>query len=115
MAVTGLFEDESNRRTMLVWIALPLVLSLASWVAVQSGKPVFRAIVWLSVIVVTFFVWIAVFSIGVYYVPVAVLLTLAGFAPWPGSTSPPDPGSNFGEGEPQVTQLNDVLDGTTDK
>lgn len=118
MAVTGLFEDESNRRTILAWITLPLVLSLGSWVAVQSGRPAFRAVVWLSVLLVSFFVWIAVFSIGIYYGPVVFLLMLAAFAPWPGSKSetmqamPPDPLQDENEGEKlEEAVLRDVLGG----
>jgi len=87
MALTGLFEDEENRRTVLVWVALPVVLTFASWVSVQSGHAMLRAVVWLSVVFIAFFIWIAAFSIGPYYLPVVVLLMLAGFAPWPRQTA----------------------------
>ena len=91
MALTGLFEGEENRRTILVWVALPVVLTFASWVSVQSGHAVLRVVVWLSVVFITFFIWIAAFSIGPYYLPVVVLLVFAGFAPW--STQTADDGS----------------------
>ena len=86
MVTTGLFEGEDNRRTLLVWIAMPLILTFGSWMAVQYGHPALRLIVWLSVVFIAFFIWIAVFSVGPYYLPALVLLLIAGFAPWPGST-----------------------------
>jgi len=118
MVTTGLFDGEENRRTILVWIALPLILTFASWVSVQSGHPVLRAIVWLSVVFIAFFIWIAAFSIGPYYLPVVVLLMLAAFAPWPGSQPEPgdqmlpDPMADKQESEkPEETILRDILGG----
>ena len=118
MVTTGLFDGEENRRTILVWIALPLILTFASWVSVQSGHAVLRAIVWLSVVFIAFFIWIAAFSIGPYYLPVVVLLMLAAFAPWPGSQPEPgdhmlpDPVADKQESEkPEETILRDVLGG----
>jgi hypothetical protein len=81
LALTGLFEDEENRRTILVWVALPVVLTFASWLSVQSGHAALRAVVWLSVVFIAFFIWIAAFSIGPYYLPVVILLMLAGSVP----------------------------------
>ena len=114
MVTTGLFDGEENRRTILVWVALPLILTFASWVSVQSGHAALRAIVWLSVVFIAFFVWIAAFSIGPYYLPVVAMLMLAGFAPWPGSKPdsemPPDPVADEHEGEKlEEAILRDVL------
>jgi hypothetical protein len=118
LVLTGLFEDEENRRTILVWVALPVVLTFASWLSVQSGHAALRAVVWLSVVFIAFFVWIAAFSIGPYYLPVVILLMLAGFAPWPGSKPesayemPPDPVADENEGEKlEEKVLRDVLGG----
>jgi len=116
MVLTGLFEDEENRRTILVWVALPVVLTFASWVSVQSGHAALRVVVWLSVVFIAFFIWISVFSIGPYYLPVVILLMLAGFAPWPGSRPeavyemPPDPVAGEHEGKKlEEAILRDVL------
>ena len=87
MALTGLFKDEGNQRTILLWVAMPLVLTFASWMAVQSGRLVLRVLVWLSIVFIAFFIWIAAFSVGPYYLPVLLLLLAAGFAPWPGPAS----------------------------
>jgi hypothetical protein len=43
---------------------------------------VLRIVIWLSVIFCLFFVWIAVFSFGLVFLPVPILLILAGFSPW---------------------------------
>jgi hypothetical protein len=82
MVLTALFEGEENRRTILVWVAMPVVLTFVSWLSVQTGHAALRVVVWLSVVFIAFFVWIAAFSIGPYYLPVVILLMLAGFAPW---------------------------------
>ena len=87
MAMTGLFKDEGNQRTILLWVAMPLVLTFVSWMAVRSGRIVLRALVWLSIVFIAFFIWIAAFSVGPYYLPVLVLLLMAGFAPWPAPAS----------------------------
>jgi hypothetical protein len=120
LALTGLFEDEENRRTILVWVALPVVLTFASWLSVQSGHAALRAVVWLSVVFVAFFIWIAAFSIGPYYLPVVILLMLAGFAPWPGSKPElPEESTDFpGRSEAETfgtTVVTGVAEGVQDK
>jgi hypothetical protein len=120
MAATRLFDDEDNRRTILLWISLPLALSFLSWTAVQSGHALMRAVVWLSIIVVAFFIWIAAFSIGPYYIPVLVLLLLAGLAPWhaprPAYEMAPEPANPKAESEkPGETMLEDALGRVGDK
>ncbi len=109
LALTGLFEDEENRRTILVWVALPVMLTFASWLSVQSGHAALRAVVWLSVVFIAFFIWIAVFSIGPYYLPVVILLMLAGFAPWPGSKPEPPPESTDLPGRSEVETLGTTI------
>jgi hypothetical protein len=78
MAVTGMFGG------LLAWLVLPILASFGSWMAVRSGRPVLRIVIWLSVIFCLFFVWIAVFSFGLVFLPVPALLILAGFSPWTG-------------------------------
>jgi hypothetical protein len=119
MALTGLFESEENRRTILVWVAMPVVLTFVSWLSVQSGYAALRVVVWLSVVFIAFFIWIAAFSVGPYYLPVVILLMLAGFAPWPGSKQElPEESTDFqGRSEveaPGKTMITGIADGLRD-
>ena len=77
-----LFRDEPDGHTVLIWLLLPLVGSFGSWIAVRSGFSPLRAWVWFAVLASMFFVWIAVFSIGVFYLPVPLLLMVAVLIPW---------------------------------
>jgi hypothetical protein len=117
LAVTGLFEEEGNRRTLLVWIAMPVILTFGSWMAIQYGHPALRLVVWFSVVFIAFFVWIAVFSVGPYYLPALILLLIAGFAPWPGSIperAEPPPSTTQTEAEILGASLvTTVIDGAT--
>jgi presenilin-like A22 family membrane protease len=82
LLVTGFFGDDPDRNRIMLWMCVPIVASFASWMAVQTGKQVMRLVVWLMVLAVLFFVWLAAFSIGLYYVPVAALLLMAVLSPW---------------------------------
>ncbi|HEY7467745.1 MAG TPA: hypothetical protein VIB47_13715 [Dehalococcoidia bacterium] len=77
-----LFRDEPDGDTVLVWLLLPLLGSFGSWIAVRSGFSPLRAWVWFAVLASMFFVWISVFSIGVLYLPVPLLLMVAVLTPW---------------------------------
>ena len=79
---TNFFEDEDDARTIMVWLTLPVAAAFLSWLAVIWGKPLLRAVVWLLILASLFFCWIAIFSVGVYYLPVPLLLIVAVLSPW---------------------------------
>jgi hypothetical protein len=78
----GMFRDEPDREAVLLWLVLPVVSSFGSWLAVRSGFSPLRVWVWLAVLMSLFFVWIAVFSVGLWYLPVPLLLLVAVLIPW---------------------------------
>jgi hypothetical protein len=82
LVAKDLFRSEPDRDAVLIWLLLPLAGSFGSWLAVRSGFSPLRAWVWFAVLASTFFVWIAVFSIGVLFLPVPLLLLLAVLIPW---------------------------------
>jgi hypothetical protein len=82
LLLNDMFRDEPDGNTVLVWLLLPLLGSFGSWIAVRSGFSPLRAWVWLAVLASMFFVWIAVFSIGIFYLPVPLLLMVAVLIPW---------------------------------
>jgi hypothetical protein len=82
LALKGLFRDEPDGRTVLIWLLLPLLGSFGSWLAVRSAFAPLRGWVWVAILASLFFVWIAVFSIGPLYLPVPVLLLVAVLIPW---------------------------------
>ena len=82
----GFFADYDNQRTLLVWLMVPLVASFLGWMAVSSSNHVFRVGVWFLVLAVLFFCWLAIFSVGVYYLPVPFLMMLSVLGPWDGGS-----------------------------
>ena len=82
LVVKDMFRDEPDGDRVLLWLLLPLVGSFGSWIAVRSGFAPLRAWVWFAVLASLFFVWIAAFSIGLFYLPVALLLLVAVLIPW---------------------------------
>ena len=82
LVVTGFFDDDPDRNKVMLWMCLPILAAFVSWMAVQTGKQVMRLVVWLMVLAALFFTWLAVFSIGPFYVPVVGLLILAVLSPW---------------------------------
>jgi hypothetical protein len=83
--VEGFFNDYDNQRTLLVWLMLPMVASFLGWLAVTSPTHVFRLGVWFLVLAVLFFCWLSIFSVGVYYLPVPLLMVMSVLGPWDGT------------------------------
>jgi hypothetical protein len=81
-ALRNFFRDEPNRDAVLLWLLVPLVGSMGTWLAVLSGFPPLRAWVWLGIVLNLFFFWIAVYSIGPVFLPVPVLMMAAVLSPW---------------------------------
>jgi hypothetical protein len=82
LVVNNLYRDEPDGDTVLIWLLLPVLGSFGSWIAVRSGFSPLRGWVWFAILASMFFVWIAVFSIGVLYLPVPLLLLVAVLIPW---------------------------------
>jgi hypothetical protein len=82
LAMEDFFADYDNQKTLLAWLALPIAASFVGWLAVSSPNHVFRILVWLLVLAVLFFCWIAIFSVGVYYLPTAFLMVMSVLGPW---------------------------------
>jgi hypothetical protein len=76
------FRDDPNRDAALLWLLVPVVSSFGTWMAVYSGFPPLRAWVWLGIVLTLFLCWIAVFSFGLLFLPVAVLMMVAAVSPW---------------------------------
>jgi hypothetical protein len=85
LLIEGFFNDYDNQRTLLVWLLLPMVASFLGWLAVTSPNHVFRLGVWFLVLAVLFFCWLAIFSVGVYYLPVPFLMVMSVLGPWDGA------------------------------
>ena len=84
IAITGFFGDEDNQRTILIWLTLPIGATFLAWMAVSSPNHYLRITVWFLVLGVLFFCWISIFSIGVYYLPAALLMVISVLGPWDG-------------------------------
>jgi hypothetical protein len=82
LPIHDFFRDDPNQDTVLIWLLVPLVASLGTWLAVHSALPPLRASIWLGILPTLFFCWIAIFSIGLLYLPVAVLMMVAAVTPW---------------------------------
>jgi len=82
LVMNDLYRDDPDGDAVLVWLLLPVLGSFGSWIAVRSGFSPLRGWVWFAVLASMFFVWIAVFSIGVLYLPVPLLLLVAVLIPW---------------------------------
>ena len=68
----------------MAWLTVPVICSFVSWVGVLGGNKLMRIFIWFAVLACVFFCWIAIFSIGVYYLPVPILLIIAVLTPWDG-------------------------------
>lgn len=85
LVLNSFFGDAGHQRTLLSWLVVPIAASFLGWMAVSSPSPYLRITVWLLVLAVLFFCWIAIFSVGVYYLPVPVLMILSVLGPWDGN------------------------------
>jgi hypothetical protein len=77
-----LFRNEPDREAVVLWLLVPLVASFGAWMSTQAGYPLLRAWVWFGIVATAFFCWIAVFSFGLLFVPVALLMMVAAVSPW---------------------------------
>jgi hypothetical protein len=72
--------DENGRGVLLV-VAVPALISLVVWLALwrkcSRGGRLSGALAWSAIAILAVFCLLAVFSIGVYVLPVAVLLARA--------------------------------------
>jgi hypothetical protein len=84
---TGFFGDEESPRTILAWLLVPIVSTFLGWMCVRQAQPFLRVFVWLFVLATLFFCWIAIFSIGLFYLPAPIPLILAALGPWDGDTT----------------------------
>ncbi|HWC29816.1 MAG TPA: hypothetical protein VG845_07020 [Dehalococcoidia bacterium] len=66
----------------MTWLLLPLLASFGSWLAVRSAFAPLRCWVWFAVLASLFFIWLAVFSVGGWFLPVPILLLTAVLIPW---------------------------------
>ena len=84
LLLKSFFANEDNQRTVLVWLMLPIVASFLGWLAVSSPNPYLRIGVWFLALAVLFFCWLAIFSIGVYFLPAPLLMVMSVLGPWDG-------------------------------
>jgi hypothetical protein len=82
LLLTDFFADEPNSNTIMLWLIVPVVSSFGTWVAVYSRFSPLRAWVWFAALASFFFCWISIFSIGVYYLPVPLLILITVLIPW---------------------------------
>lgn len=78
----GFFSDYDNQSTVLAWLTVPISATFLGWLAMNSPNHYLRFTVWFLVLGVLFFCWIAIFSIGVYYLPAPLLMVIAVLGPW---------------------------------
>ena len=76
------FRDEPDSSAVLLWLLVPMTSSFGTWMAVRSGFAPLRAWIWFGIVATTFFCWIAVFSFGLLYAPVPILMMVAVVSPW---------------------------------
>jgi len=82
LVLRDFFRDEPDRDAVLLWLMVPLVSSFGTWMAVRSGFAPLRAWIWFGIVATMFFCWIAVFSFGLLFLPVPVLMMVAVVSPW---------------------------------
>ena len=87
LLTTGFFQDDDSPGRVMAWLTVPVIFAFISWVGVLGGNKLMRIFIWFAVLACFFFCWIAIFSIGVYYLPVPILLIVAVLTPWDGPTS----------------------------
>jgi hypothetical protein len=88
LLLKNFLRDESNTDAQLLWLLVPLLGSFGTWMSVRSGFPPLRGWVWLGIILNLFFCWIAVFSFGLLFLPVPLLMMVAVLSPWDASSRP---------------------------
>ncbi len=86
LLATGFFKDDDNPGRVMAWLTVPVIFGFISWVGVLGGNKLMRIFIWFAVLACFFFCWIAIFSIGVYYLPVPILLIIAVLTPWDGAS-----------------------------
>ena len=82
LALKNFFRDEPNSDALLLWLLVPVLGSFGTWMSVRSGFPPLRAWVWLGIVLNLFLCWIAVFSFGLLFLPVPLLMMVAVLSPW---------------------------------
>lgn len=82
LALKNFFRDEPDADAMLLWLLVPVVGSFGTWMSVRSGFPPLRGWIWFGIVLNMFFCWIAVFSFGLLYLPVPLLMMVAVISPW---------------------------------
>ena len=82
LLTTHFFRDDESPGRVMAWLTVPVITSFISWIGVLGGNKLMRLFIWFAVLACFFFCWIAIFSIGVYYLPVPVLLIIAVLTPW---------------------------------
>jgi hypothetical protein len=82
LAFTDFLNDEPDPEVELLWLMVPLTSSLFAWLAARAGFAPLRAWVWFGIAATTFFCWIAIFSFGLLFVPVPVLMMMSVVSPW---------------------------------
>ena len=76
------FRDDPNSDAVLLWLLVPVIASFGTWMAVRSGFAPLRGWVWFGIVATMLFCWIAVFSFGLLFLPVPVLMMVAVVSPW---------------------------------
>jgi hypothetical protein len=82
LTLKNFFRDEPDTDAMLLWLLVPVLGSFGAWMSVRSGFPPLRVWIWLGIVLNLFFCWIAVFSFGLLYLPVPLLMMVAVLSPW---------------------------------
>jgi len=82
LLLNDFFRGEPNSDAMLLWLLVPLVASFSAWMAVRSGIALLRVWIWFGIVAMTFLCWIAVFSYGLWFLPLPFLLMVAAVSPW---------------------------------
>ena len=108
LAATGFFSGDEHSEAELLWLCLPIGVSFGSWLAVLSGFAPLRAHVWAAVLLTLFFSWLAVFSFGLLFLPVAGLMLAAVLSPWPAGAGRRDRVSGA-DGEPSELVQKDAV------
>ena len=82
LVVKDFFRNEPDQDAMLLWLLVPLIASFGGWMSVMSGQPLLRGWLWFGIVAILFCCWIAVFSYGLLFLPVALLMMVAAVSPW---------------------------------
>ena len=71
---------EENGAQVLVWLLLPAAVCLWAFLASLSGATAAKVAMWLMGLLLLLFAWVAILSIGAFYLPAALALLLAALA-----------------------------------